>query len=177
MSSRERNLLLALLAMVFVGGNLLAYKRWYEPRMVRLESLIRQKEEEAERDGGVGNTVDALQNDIDWLTEKEPAPTRAANVKTELAALATREASNSNLTVEKKNFGTSITDEKLNYHLARYSMTVSGSEQNIYNWINAVHEPEKFRAVTYTKIIVLPDDATKARCSIFLDQWYVPETI
>ncbi len=176
MSDRERNLLILLVTMAFVAVNFLGYKLWYAPKMAALLSTKNSAETKAEANEGMGNVLGIRQKDLDWLERFEPKPSSLGKMKTRIQQLAESEAVRASLTVEgRPKFGSDIVDPNLNYHRARYQITVNGPEASIYRWMDRLHNPNEFRVITYLRIKPQRDDATRADCEIYLDQWFVPE--
>lgn len=175
MTSRERNLLLLLVAMAFLVVNFLGYRMWYAPKMAATQSAMESAERKAEANEGMGNILDAISADRDWLERFEPKPTSLSKMKTRIQQLAENEAVRAGLTVKKKGFGDDIVDPSLSYHRARYEIEVNGTESSIYRWLDRLHNPNEFRAVTFVRTNPQRDDFTRADCQIYIDQWYIPE--
>ena len=175
MTPRERNLLILLVAMAFLAVNLLGYKMWYEPKMAQMQASMEAAEVKADANEGMGNILEAVKADKDWLERTEPQPSSVGLMKTKIQQLAENEAVRFGLTVKKKGFGSDIVDPSLYYHRARYDIEVNGSEASIYRWLDRLHNPNDFRVVTFVRMNPQRDDATRADCQIYLDQWFVPE--
>ncbi|MGJ8724359.1 MAG: hypothetical protein ACSHYB_07370 [Roseibacillus sp.] len=175
MTSRERNLLILLVVMAFVAVNFLGYKMWYAPKMAEMQAAMEGAERKAEANEGMGNILDAVSADKDWLNRFEPQPSSVGKMKTSIQQLAENEAVRAGLTVKKKGFGSDVVDPTLNYHRARYDIEVNGTESSIYRWLDRLHNPNEFRVVTFVRMNPQRDDATRADCQIYLDQWFVPE--
>ncbi|MBK1833901.1 hypothetical protein [Roseibacillus ishigakijimensis] len=175
MTSRERNLLILLVAMAFLAVNFLAYNMWYAPKMAEMEAAMEAAERKAETNESMGGIRDALSADMEWLARYEPKPTTAGQMQTRIQQLAENEAVRKGLTIKDKGFGANVVDPSLHYHRARYDIEVNGTEAAIYSWIDRLHNPNEFRVVTFIKLEPQRDDATRADCQIFLDQWFVPE--
>ena len=175
MTPRERNLLILLVAMAFIAVNFLGYKMWYEPKMAQMQASMEAAEVKAEANEGMGNILKAVQADKDWLDRTEPKPSSVGKMKTKIQQLAENEAVRAGLTVKKKGFGSDVVGPTLFYHRARYDIEVNGTEAAIYRWLDRLHNPNDFRVVTFVRMNPQRDDATRADCQIYLDQWFVPE--
>lgn len=175
MTPRERNLLIMLVAMAFLAVNFLVYRMWYAPKMATMQTAMENAEQKAESNEGMGNAFDAFAADSDWLNRFEPKPTSVGKMQTRIQQLAESEAVRAGLTIKKKGFGAEIVDPSLNYHRARYDIEVNGSEASVYRWLDRLHNPNEFRVVTFVRMNPQRDDATRADCQIYLDQWFVPE--
>ena len=175
MTARERNLLILLVAMAFLAVNLLGYKMWYEPKMTQMQAAMEAAEVKAEANEGMGNILEAVSADKDWLERFEPTPNTAGKVQTKIQQLAENEAVRAGLTIKKKGFGPVISDPGLYYHRARYDIEVNGTEASIYRWLDRLHNPNEFRVVTFVRMNPQRDDLSRADCQIYLDQWFVAE--
>jgi hypothetical protein len=175
MTSRERNLLILLVAMAFLAVNFLGYRMWYAPKMAAMQSAMENAERKATSNESMGNLLEAVQADQDWLNRFEPKPSSVGKMKTRIQQLAENEAARAGLTIKKKVFGNDIVDPSLNYHRARYDIEVNGTEASIYRWLDRLHNPNEFRVVTFVRLNPQRDDAKRADCQIYLDQWFVPE--
>ena len=161
--------------MAFLAVNVLGYKMWYEPKMAQMQSSMEAAEIRAESNEGMGNILDAVRADKEWLDRTEPEPSSGADMRIKIQQLAENEAVRAGLTVKKKRFGSNIVDPSLYYHRARYDIEVNGTEASIYRWLDRLHNPNDFRIVTFVRMNPQRDDATRADCQIYLDQWFVPE--
>ena len=161
--------------MAFLAVNFLGYRMWYEPKMTQMQAAMEAAEVKAESNAGMENVLNAVQADKDWLDKTEPAPTTVGKMKTKIQQLAENEAVRAGLTVKKKGFGADVVDPSLFYHRARYDIEVNGTEAAIYRWLDRLHNPNDFRVVTFVRMNPQRDDATRADCQIYLDQWFVPE--
>ncbi|MDP0490461.1 MAG: hypothetical protein Q7Q71_05380 [Verrucomicrobiota bacterium JB023] len=175
MSSRERNLLIILAAMAFLAVNLLGYKVWYEPQMQKMERTQRSLSLQVEQNEIAAADAEFLQDQRDWLARNEPEPTTVGSAQTQIQQLAENEARRRGLTIKRKDFGSTMVEPGYNYHRARYQIEVNGVESSIFQWIDRLHNPAEFRAVTYVRLNANRDDGTKADAEIYIDQWFVPE--
>ena len=175
MTPRERNLLFLLVGMAFLAVNFLGYRMWYAPKMAETQAAMESAEQKAEANEGMGSILEALSADRDWLERYEPKPTSLGKMKTRIQQLAENEAVRAGLTIKKKGFGDDIVDPNLKYYRARYEIEVNGTETSVYRWLDRLHNPNEFRAVTFVRTRPQRDDPTRADCQIYLDQWYVPE--
>lgn len=175
MSDRERNLLVLLVAMAFIAANLLGYKVWFEPTMAKLKQDRENAEREADFNLAEAGDAEILQKDRDWLERHEPQPNTVGRVKTSIQQLAEREATRMGLTLKRGGYGGEVIEPSFQYHRARYQIEVNGLESSIYRWLDRLHNPNEFRAVTYLRLSPQRDDATRADCEVYLDQWFVPE--
>lgn len=175
MTARERNLLLLLVAMAFLAVNFLGYRLWYQPKMAAMQTAMENAERKAESNESMGSVREALSADMDWLNRFEPKPSTVGKMKTRIQQLAENEAVRAGLTIKRKDFGGDVVDPSLYYHRARYDIEVNGTEASVYRWLDRLHNPNEFRVVTFVRLNPQRDDATRADCQVYLDQWFVPE--
>ena len=50
-----------------------------------------------------------------------------------------------------------------------------GDQQQIFQWLVKIHQPENFRALTYLKLEADKKEEGVVVCHIIADQWLVPE--
>lgn len=176
MSTRERNLLILLVSMAFIGVNFVAYNMWYQPKMKAMQNARKAAESQVkfnEFEASLGSDVEAERA---WLERFEPEPSSIGRMKTKIQQLAENEAIRAGLQVKRKDFGTDVIDPSLTYHRARFQIEVNGIESSIYRWLDRLHNPNEFRAVTYVRLNPQRDDNTRADAEVYLDQWFVPES-
>lgn len=176
MSDREKNLLYVLLAVLFVLGNGMAYKMVYEPRMKAAEDKLGT----AKSEYGIGKDAEearvGAQPEIDWLARYEPKASTAEQTQTTLEQLAQSVAQQHSLEVLKTDiFLPSDVDPSLFYHRVKIDMRVTGMEAGLYSWLDRLHSPNEFRAVTYMRVAPKKDDDTQIDCRVVIEQWFVPE--
>ena len=175
MTPRERNLLIIMVVIAFTAVNFLAYRVWYQPRMEKLENATATAQREIKINETEMASMESVQTDKDWLTRFEPKPMTTGKAQTRIQQLADNEAARRDLTRKDNTFGAEVVDPILNYHRVRYEMKVNGPEEKIYGWIDKIHNPNEFRIVSFVRLSPQRDDATRADCEIYIDQWFVPE--
>ncbi|NIP92225.1 MAG: hypothetical protein GWO24_01620 [Akkermansiaceae bacterium] len=77
--------------------------------------------------------------------------------------------------MKRRKIQPAIEDPGLNYHRARVELEVSGREQVLYQWLDRLHSPADFRAVTFMRLNPKRDDDTQVDCQVMIEQWFVPE--
>lgn len=175
MTPRERNLLFLLVAMAFVAVNFLGYRVWYQPNLEAIETATRAANREVEFNEIEIQSLDFIASDQAWLAENEPESASLGRMKTSIQQLAQNEALREGLSEKRVSFGDDVIDSSLNYHRSRFRIEVNGREDAIYRWLDRLHEPKDFRAVTFVRLSPQASDATRADAEVFLDQWFVPE--
>lgn len=176
MSPREKNLLFALVAMAFVAVNFMGYRVWYQPRLEAMETAARAAQRETDFNNVEVQSLEFITSDQAWLATHEPEPASIGRMKTTIQQLAQNEALRAGLTEKRVSFGDDVIDPGLNYHRSRFRIEVSGDEAAIYRWLDKLHNPSEFRAVTFVRLSPQATDATRADAEVYLDQWFVPES-
>lgn len=175
MSDREKKLLYFALAVVFILGNLLAYKKFYEPRMSKAESDLRQAKSQLEINKGAMETMDVYLQEMDWLKRYEPKPSNVQTTRTRLQQLVDQQAKQNQLEIKTQAQLPAMEDSNLTYHRARFQVRVTGMEEGLYRWLDRLHSPNEFRAITSMRLAPLKEDDTQIDCQVTVEQWFVPE--
>lgn len=175
MSPRETKLLVTLVMMAFVAVNFLGYRMWYQPRLAEMEAATKAAERETLFNKVEVESLESKASDQAWLEKNEPKAASLGRMQTTIQQLAQNEALRAGLTEKRASFGDNVVDPALNYHRSRFRIEVNGEESAIYRWVDKLHNPSEFRAVTYVRLSPQNTDATKADAEVYLDQWFVPE--
>ena len=175
MSDREKRLLYLLLIVGFLLVNFAGYKMIYVPRMKAAQALGASTEAEVEVAKTRIETADLYTDEMEWLAKYEPAPTTAQDAQTKLEQLLGREALRNGLEKVGLKLQPSIQDPALPYHRVRIEFTVNGMEAALYRWLDRLHSPNDFRAITYMRMNPQKNDDTKIDCVVVVEQWFVPE--
>ena len=175
MSDREKKLLFVALAAVFIIATVFAFKQIYQPKMKSAEARLQTAKSRLEINNVAIETVGMFEKEIQWLARYEPKPTNQQQTQTKLQQLVEREAQRNNLEIKRQKLQPSIEDPGLSYHRARMEIEVSGMESGLYRWLDRLHSPNEFRAITFMRINPQKSDDTKIDCQIVVEQWFVPE--
>jgi hypothetical protein len=176
MSDREKNLLYVLLAVLFLLGNGMAYKMVYEPRMKAAKEKLNIANGDYAEGLKANNDRVGAKPEIDWLARYEPKKASTAEqTQTTLEQLAKSVAQQQSLEVLTTNLLPSVVDSSLFYHRVKIDLRVTGMETGLYAWLDRLHSPNEFRAVTYMKVGPKKDDDTQIDCQVVVEQWFVPE--
>ena len=173
MNPRERNLLIALGTVVLVVGGLLGYKSLIQYHQ-RVKKDIATHRATLEVARFAQEQADAVGAEIDWLEKNLPEPREAELVPSELENLVTSRATTSGLTVTRPKILENATDG-IHYERARFQINVTGREQNLYQWLVAVHSPRDFRAVTMLRLSPNREDDTLIDAEVQVEEWFVPK--
>lgn len=175
MSDREKRLSILLAVVGFLILNGVGFNMFYQPRMQAARGKLNKAQLELEMRKSLIDTKDAFLTEIDWLDKYEPAPASAQETQTKLQQLAEREAQRNGLTVKRQKLQPSIVNQGLIYHRARIEIEVNGLEPALYRWLDRLHSPNDFRAITFMRLNPQKGDDTRIDCQVVVEQWFVPE--
>jgi hypothetical protein len=124
---------------------------------------------------------DAIIEEIEWLTTNEPQPRASLQVPGEMEKLADTEALRSGMSVKNKKILPTLeagTEGNLaHYSIAQVEFQVTGTEEKLYNWFYAMHDPEKFRAISNISLMPNKEDDTLIDCNVIFDQWFIAASL
>ena len=113
---------------------------------------------------------------MEWLAKHEPEPAANQDVQTKLQLFAEGQAKETGLTIKtQKPLPTDATASKY-YHRAKLQITVTGTEQALYQWFDRLNVPDQFRIATQIRLTPNQQDDTKIDCTATIEQWFVPKT-
>ncbi len=173
MSSREKKLILFFGLAGFVVLNFLAVGFFKSKRLQvdRERDLATQKLDTAKMFSASRQQV---ADQMDWLAAHDPEPAANQDVQTQLQQFAEREARSSSLTIKtQKPLPTDATEGR-NYHRAKLQLTVTGTEESLYRWLDKINSPEQFRIASQIRLSPNAQDDTKVDCTATVEQWFIP---
>lgn len=175
MSAREKKLLLFFALAGFAVLNFLAYNFAVSKR-----AEVNAQRTEAREKLRVAEDFSARRVEVtdrmDWLSQHEPEPADNQDVQTSLQQLAESEAKTAGLTIKsQKPLPTDSTSGKY-YHRARLQITVTGTEQALYQWFDHLNVPDEFRISSQIRLTPDTTDDTKIDCTATIEQWFIPKT-
>lgn len=173
MNKREKFLLSCIIALVvivahFVGANVLIKR--YQEKKNELASLTTKAESYRQSD----SVAEVIKDEVAWLQKYEPKPSTSQETLSELQAFLMKSADELSLTpYAPKLFQAEEVDGY--YRQVKVQISAKGSEEQIYRWMTAIHQPQSFRAVTYMKLQPATDDDQLVVCTVVANQWLVEE--
>jgi len=173
MSHREKRLLFLLSTVGFLVFNYLLYGYW-ESHKIAAQRQLTNAEATYQTAVATNAVRDQLADEIQWLADHEPKPAAEQDIQTRLQEICEREASKAGLTTQSQKFHPSDATEGRIFQRARFEITVNGTEQALYQWLDVLNQPNDLRAAT--KLVLVPDekDDTKIKCTATIEQWFVP---
>ena len=174
MSAREKKLLLFFGLAGFAILNFLAFK-FATVKRAEVNSSRTLAQQEL-------NTAEEFQDkrvqvtdEMDWLAEHEPEPVANQDIQTTLQQLTEREAKTTGLTIKaQKPLPTDSTG--VHFHRAKLQITVTGTEQALYQWFDRLNVPQQFRIASQIRLTPNQQDDTKIDCTATIEQWFVPKS-
>ena len=174
MSDREKKLLTLLLLAGFVIANFILFSAYQEKKakadsdFVKAKALLQQAIIFSE-------SSSQLAEEMKWLAENEPPAAAYQEVQTQLQQFAVTEAKNLGLTVKSQDL-LPTDDTGAHYNRAQMKITLSGSEQALYRWFDAINDPAAFRAAYQIRLGPNTQDDKLIDCSATIAQWFPPAT-
>ncbi len=175
MSVREKKLIIFFAIAGFAILNFFAYSfaKNERSKVNTQRNLAKQKLATAE---AYQESREQVTDQMDWLAKHEPEPTANQDVQTKLQLFAEAQAKESGLTIKtQKPLPTDATAGKF-YHRAKLEITVTGTEQALYQWFDRLNVPDQFRIATQIRLTPNQQDDTKIDCKATIEQWFVPKT-
>lgn len=175
MSAREKKLLIFFAIAGFAILNFLAFN-YAQGKRVQVNADLKDARLKLETAKTYRESSEQVSDQIDWLAEHEPEPTANQDVQTALQKLAESEAKTSGLTIKtQKPLPTDATAGK-HYHRAKLQITVIGTEESLYRWLDHLNMPDQFRIASQIRLSPDTTDDTKINCTATIEQWFVPKT-
>ena len=172
MSPREKKLIIFFATAGFLVINLLAFN-FYQNKKISVAAGLadaRQKLANAEM---ISESRDQVADEMAWLAEREPEPAANQDVQTKLQQLCEREAKTAGLTIKNQKPMPSDTTG-IHYHRAKMQISVTGTEEALYKWLDRINIPDQLRIATQLKLTPEKEDDTKIDCIAVIEQWFVP---
>lgn len=108
-----------------------------------------------------------------WLAEKEPKPATYQDTQNALQLFAETQAKNFGLTVKSQE-PLPTDDSGVHYHRAQVKINLTGKEEALYKWFDAINDPNIFRTALQIRMTPNSKDDTLIDCSATLSQWFPP---
>ena len=174
MSDREKRLLIGLSVLLFVIVHVAAFKLYFKPQLESARSESKSLKSKVEQAEFSLDMEDDMMGEVDWLAKYEPQPIAPQKAESQLEQLASREAQRRGLTVKRRKPQPTLASDGLIYHRARLELEVSGREQILYQWLDRLHSPADFRAITTMTLKPKSGDDTQVDCTVTVEQWFRP---
>jgi hypothetical protein len=172
MSVREKKLLALLLIAGFLIMNFFLYAIYVEKKNLYTNDLESAKSQLQQAFTFRESSAEFAEQ-MTWLANKEPKPATYQETQTTLQQFAESQARNLGLTIKSQE--PLPTDESgTYYHRAQVKINLSGREQALYQWFDAINDPDVFRTTFQIRMSPNTKDDTLIDCSATLSQWFPP---
>jgi uncharacterized iron-regulated membrane protein len=172
MSVREKKLLALLLIAGFLILNFFLYSIYVEKKNLYSNDLV-SANSQLQQAYAFRESSAEFAEQMTWLAEKEPKPATYQETQTALQQFAESQARTLGLTIKSQE--PLPTDETgTYYHRAQVKINLSGREQALYQWFDAINDPDVFRTTFQIRMSPNTKDDTLIDCSATLSQWFPP---
>jgi len=173
-SPREKKLLIYFALGGFAVLNLLGYK-FYASKKLDFDSAHTRAVNTLKSAEMISASRDSVAAVMKWVNDYQPRPSDYQPVQSALVSLVETEAKSAGLTL-KKQTPQGLNKEHPNYHRVKTQITLTGTEQALYTWLDRINDPTKFRSVTFLRLSPNKEDDTKIDCTAVAEQWFVRST-
>jgi len=168
-------MLLLFAAAGFLVLNLLGFG-FVKSKRAELDRRLTAAEQKLDNAKTFQANAEQVADEMQWLTDHEPAPVASQDALTELQQFCESEASTAGLTIKsQKPLDTDATEGR-HYHRAKMQLNVTGREEALYQWLDQINDPAKLRIATQLRLTPDAKDDTLIDCTATIDQWFVPAT-
>jgi hypothetical protein len=172
MSDREKKLLALLLIAGFLIVNFFLYSLYVEKKNLYTNDLDSAKSQLQQAFTFRESSAEFAEQ-MTWLADKEPKPATYQDIQNALQLFAESQAKNLGLTIVSQE--PLVTDETgIYYHRAQVKINLSGKEEALYQWFDAINDPNVFRSTFQIRMSPNTKDDTLIDCSATLSQWFPP---
>ncbi len=174
MSAREKKLLALLLIAGFFVVNFFLFS-FYIGKKLQLDNQLASAKAQLQQAIAFQESSTQLAGEMRWLAEHEPAPAVYQDVQTQLQQFAVNQARNQGLTIKSQELLPTDTTG-IHYNRAQMTISLTGGEQALYRWFDAINDPTAFRSAYQILLKPNTQDDTLIDCSATLAQWFTPAT-
>ncbi len=174
MSAREKKLLALLLVAGFIIVNFFLYTLYVQKKTLYTNDLEAAKAR-LQQALSFRESSDQLTGEMTWLSENEPEPAAYQEVQTKLQQFAETQARSLGLTIKTQELLPTDTSG-IHYNRAQVKINLTGQEQALYRWFEAINDPAAFRTAYQIRLSPNGQDDTLIDCSATLAQWFPPAT-
>lgn len=172
MSDREKKLLTLFLIAGFLIVNVFLYT-FYKNKKNLYKSNLDSAKSQLEQAILFRESSSEFAEQMAWLAEKEPKPATYQDTQNALQLFAETQAKNFGLTVKSQE-PLPTDDSGVHYHRAQVKINLTGKEEALYKWFDAINDPNIFRTALQIRMTPNSKDDTLIDCSATLSQWFPP---
>lgn len=174
MSTREKKLLFLFVFAGFVILNVFLFTLYSESE-IRFTNDLETAKSTLQQAITISESSQLYADEMKWLADHEPAPAAYQDVQTSLQQFAETQARNFGLTIKSQEL-LPTDDSGFHYHRAQVKINLSGREDSLYKWFDAINDPSAFRSAYQIRLTPNTQDDTLIDCSATLSQWFPPAT-
>lgn len=173
MSPREKKLLIffAIAGFLILNFFVIGY---YNTKRRDVDHQRHQAQQKLETSETYRASRELVTDQMDWLAQHEPEPAANQDVQTKLQQLCENEAKATGLTVISQKPQPTDSAVGLHFHRAKIQITVNGTEEALYRWLDRLNTPEQLRIASSIRMSPNAKDDTKIDCTATIEQWFVP---
>lgn len=172
MSDREKKLLALLLVAGFLIINFFLYTLYVQKKTLYANELDAAKAR-LQQAIAFSDSSNQLAEQMEWLAQNEPEPATYQDTQNALQQFAETQARMFALNVKKQEL--LPTDQSgAHYHRAQVKIDLTGKEEDLYKWFEAINDPAAFRTTYQIRMTPNSQDDTLIDCSATLSQWFPP---
>jgi len=172
MSNREKKLLALLLVAGFLIVNFFLYTLYVQKKTLYANDLDSAKAR-LKQAIAFSESSNELAEQMEWLAQNEPEPAAYQDVQNALQLFAETQARTFGLNVKSQEL--LPTDESgIHYHRAQVKINLTGREEALYKWFEAINDPAAFRTAYQIRMTPNGQDDTQIDCAATLSQWFPP---
>jgi len=173
MSFREKKLLIFFGIAGFLIINLIAWN-FYTAKRADVARQLNSAHLKLEKALEFRASREQVTDQMDWLGKHEPEPAANQDVQTKLQGLCETEAKTANLTIITQKPLPTDAEAGRHFHRAKIKLSVTGTEQALYQWFDRLNSPEQMRIASFVQVSPNKKDDTQIDCTATIEQWFVP---
>jgi hypothetical protein len=175
MNKREKSLLTMILVMVVLFAHIWGIK-WYLNTSNQKQKEVNELGIRAASYRDSVNTAAMISDEIDWLAAHEPQPSTVEQTESDLLRFLEQSSSKIGVTSRGPKLIPVENDGGM-YRRVKIEISANGTEEQIYQWLVAIHQPKAFRAVTQILLKPVPKDETMVSCTLTAEQWLIEKEV
>jgi hypothetical protein len=172
MSDREKKLLTLLLVAGFLIVNFFLYSLYIQKKTLYASDLDAAKGR-LQQAIAFSESSNQLAEQMEWLAQNEPERSTYQDTQNDLQQFAETQAQNFGLTIKSQEFPPTD-DSGVYYHRAQVKFNLTGKEDALYKWLDAINDPAAFRTAYHINLKPNSQEDTLIDCSATLSQWFPP---
>lgn len=177
MTKREKKLGLGLLVIIVAFVHFWGFDKWQKKKaghQQKINSLTTTLDSFKLMD----QSVIAYEDEIKWVNENPVPNTSFQDAQTELQNFLVSTMKDLGFSPARQDLISKPDDElgienitKTNYQRVQIQISTKATEKQIYQWLVAIHQPQKMRILSYLKLSPPENDSEEINCQIIAEQF------